>query len=274
MLYMEKSGSMDISMGPVSQTQEGETMRSDEKRHKDLSGTKKNGKSKPSNSAPKDLSTALNQRPVVVDEDATTGISFLIDYSLAAGKLKGKIARRVTHKHEKYSGEPDDFSGLGETTIIKFMKRHLSSLEKNAGKVPDEEAQQPGKVRITPSGAVRNPGLEVIPEGSAQPSDILPQGQTFQLRWTFEPLSPSGKTGEQLHYRIVVCGKNLERGERIKIGEGEEQIDFGSALTALIGSGPLPPGTYIVEADAEFSLKSVKSDWQSAHRKSRLIQVK
>jgi hypothetical protein len=268
-----KLGSMDISMDPVSQTQEGDTMRSDEKSHKNMSGTRKDGKSKTSNSAPKDLSTAVNQRPVEVDEDATTGISFLIDYSLVAGELRGKIARRLTHKHEKYPGKPEEFSGNGETTIIQFMKRYLSRLEKNAGKVPDEEAQQPGKVRITQPSEAHKPGLDVVPEGSAQPSDILKQGQTFLLRWTFEPYSPSGITGEQLHYRIAVCGKNLERGERIHIGEGEGKIDFSGALTALVGSRPLPQGTYIVEADAEFSLKSMKSDRQSLCRKSRLIQV-
>jgi len=264
---------MDISMDPVSQTQEGDTMRSDDKRQKNMSGARKDGKSKTSNSAPKDLSPASANSIVDVDEDATTGISFLIDYSLVAGKLKGKIARRVTHKHEKYSGEPEEFSGLDETTIIKFMKIHLSSLEKNAGKVPDEEAQQPGKVRITQPSEAHKPGLDVVPEGSAQPSDILKQGQTFLLRWTFEPPTSSGITGEQLHYRIVVCAKSMERAEHIKIGEGGGQIVFGSALTALIGSGPLPPGTYIVEADAEFSLKSMKSYRQSVCSARRLIKV-
>jgi hypothetical protein len=79
--------------------------------------------------------------------------------------------------------------------------------------------------------------------------------------------------GEQLHYRIVICGKNLERGERIEIGEVEGIIDFGGTQTALIPSEPLPPGTYIVEADAGFSLKSMESDRQSARRERRLIQV-
>jgi hypothetical protein len=249
-------------------------MRSDEKRQKNMSGARKDGKSKTSNSEPKDLSTAENQPPVEVDEDATTGISFLIDYSLVAGELQGKIARRLTHKHEKYFGKPDEFSGHGETTIIQFMKRHLSKVEKSVRKVQGEEPPQPGEVKITSPGEMRKPGLDLVPEGSAQPSDILKQGQTFQLRWTFEPPKPSGITGEQLHYRIVVYGRNLESGKRIKIGEGEEQIDFGSTLTAIIQSGPLPPGTYIVQADAGLRLKSMRSDRQSLRHKSRLIQVK
>jgi hypothetical protein len=257
---------MDVSMDPVSQMQEGDTMRSDEKRHKNMSGTRKNGKCKPSNSAPRNLSTAENHRSIDVDKDKTTGMSFLIDYKLVAGELKGTITHQQTNIKE-------EFSGHGEATIIQFMKRYLSKVEKNVRKVPVEEPPQLGEVRITSPGEMRIPSLEVIPAGSARPSDILQQGQTFHLRWTFEPPSPSGITGEQLHYRIAVCGKNLERGERIKIGEGGGEIDFSSALTALIASGPLPPGTYIVEADAGFSLKSMKSDRQSACRERRLIQV-
>jgi hypothetical protein len=261
-----KSGSMDISMGPVSQTQEGDTMRSDEKRHKNMSGTRKNGKSKPSNSAPRDLSTAETHRPADIDKDKTSGMSFLIEYKLVAGELKGIITHQQINIQE-------EFSGFDQATIIQFMKRYLSKVEKSVRKVPVEEPPQPGEVRITAPGEMRNLGLEVIPAGSALPSDILQQGQPYLLRWTFEPPSPSGITGEQLHYRIVVCGKNLERGERIKIGEDEGEINFSSALTALIASGPLPPGTYIVEADAGFSLKSFKSDRQSACRERRLIQV-
>ena len=263
---MVKSGSMDISMDPVSQTQEGDTMRTDEKRHKNMSGIRKNGKSKPSNSAPRDSSTAETHRPADVDKDKTSGMSFLIEYKLVAGELQGTI----THKQINIQ---EEFSGFDQATIIQFMKRYLSKVEKSVRKVPSEEPPQPGEVKITSPGEMQKPGLEVIPAGCAQPSDILQQGQTFQLRWTFEPSKLSGITGKQMHCRIVVCGKNLERGERIHIGEGEEKIDVSGALTALIASEPLPPGTYIVEADAGFDLKSMKSDRQSACRARRLIKV-
>ena len=44
-------------------------------------------------------------------------------------------------------------------------------------------------------------------------------------------------------------------------------------MTACIHSEPLPPGTYRIEADAEFSMKSKKAAWRQTCHNSSLIQV-
>lgn len=265
MCRIAKSGSMDISMGPASQAQEDDTMRTDQKGYKNVSGTRKDRTSKMFNGPPKDCSSAENNRTVESDEDKAT-LSFLIDYSLVAGGLRGKVTHRLTDIQE-------EFSGRGEEKIMSFMARYLSKLEKSIEKQAVEKEQQRGEVRITQPSEPHKPTLEVVPEGSAHPSDTLQQGKSFQIRWTFKPPSPSGITGERLHYKIVVCGKNLERGEHIQIAEGGGEIDFTRALTALTSSEPLPSGTYFIEADAEFSLKSVKSHRQSACSARRFIKV-
>jgi hypothetical protein len=131
-------------------------MKSREKLDKEVSITrdKKDPKSKTSNNAPKDSTIAEHHHSVEVVEDTTTRISFLIDYSLVARELRGKITHKLTDKQE-------EFSGRGETNIIQFLNRYLSKLEKSVEKVPVSE------VRITPPGVMRNLGLDVIPVGSA-----------------------------------------------------------------------------------------------------------
>ena len=205
----------------------------------------------------------------------TEGISFLIDFSLTEGQIEGTITHCRTDKQM-------EFAGLDQTAISQFMKRYLSRLEKSVAKMPIEEAAQQihevadvqkEEARTDPHGEMRTRSFGVIPAGAGQPSEILQQGQPFQLQWSFEPPAMSDMEGEQLHYRIVICGKNLEGGERLKVGEIKGQIDFGSPLTAHIPSEPLPPGAYRLEADSMFSLKSKIAEWHSACRERRLIQV-
>lgn len=249
-------------------------MKNHEKRHKEIPGTKdkKINKSKASSSDREDILCVECIHSLAADG----GIPFLVNFSLKEGQIKGKITHCLTNK-------PLEFSGLDQNEIIKFMKGYLFRLEKSAEKMTFEEQPQPihapadvqltEEARITPSGEMRTRSFGVIPAGSAQSMEILRQGQPFQLQWTFESPSMSGMEGDQLHYRIVISGKNLEGGERLKIGDTTGQIGFGSPLTAHIPSEPLPPGAYWLEADSDFSLKSNVAEWRSACRERRLIQV-
>jgi hypothetical protein len=135
------------------------------------------------------------------------------------------------------------------------------------------EVQRKEEARKTPPGEMQTRSFGLIPAGSIQPTELLRQEQPFQLQWSFEPPSISDMEGEQLYYRIVISGKNLEGGERLKIGDIKGQIGFGSALTARIPSEPLPPGAYWLEADSDFSMKSKVAEWRSACHERRLIQV-
>jgi len=265
-------------MDPADLRKEGGTMRNHEKRHKDLSikRDKKDLKDKTSDIEPKKLSAVESHHALEPDKETTARISFLIDYTLVEGDLRGKITHRLTDKHE-------EFSGLDQTTITQFMKRYLSRLEKSVEKMTVEvppqkirefaKAQLKEEVKKSPRGEMRTLGLEVIPADASQPTKSLRQGQPFQLQWSFESPSITDMKGEQLEYRVVINGKNLRGGKHLKIGDFQGKTEFGKALTALIPSEPLPPGVYLLEADADFSLKSIKSDWHSECRERSLIQV-
>jgi hypothetical protein len=248
-------------------------MKNHGKYHKEMSGMKekRDSKSKTSNGESKQLSGGESHHRLAADEDLDKGISFLIVFSLKDGQIKGNITHRLTNKQM-------EFDGLDQTAITQFMKKYLSRLEKSIEEMPIEEqpvaaVQWREQTRITPTVEMRTRSFGVLPEGSAQHAELLLQGQPFQLQWSFESPSMSGMEGEQLHYRIVVCGKNLERGDRLKIVDTTGQIGFGSPLTASIPSAPLPPGPYRLEADSNFSLKSKFAEWHSACHERRLIQV-
>jgi hypothetical protein len=248
-------------------------MKNHEKSRKEIPGTKdkKNSKSKASTGDPEDILNIDSLRSFAADE----GIPFLVNFSLKEGEIEGTITHCRTNTQMK-------FVGLDQAAIGQFMKRYLSRLEKSIEKMPAEEPTpqffesvevQGDEAKKTAAGEMRTRSLDVVPSGAAQPTDILLKGQPFQLQWSFEPPSLSGMAGEKMHYRIVICGKNLKGGERIKVGEVSGKIDFGSALTAHIPSGPLPPGPYRLEADSDFSMKSKIAPWHSACRERRLIQV-
>jgi len=248
-------------------------MKNHEKSRKELPSTKdkKNGKGKTATGDPGDILSIESRRSLAADE----GIPFLVNFSLSEGEIEGTITHLRTNTKTK-------FVGFDQVAIGQFMKRYLSRLEKSVEKMPVEEpppqffdsaVAQRDEAKKTVSGEMRTRSLEVIPSGAAQPSNILLKEQPFQLQWSFEPPSLSGMAGEKLHYRIVICGKKLEGGERIKFGEVSGKIDFGSDLTARIPSGPLPPGAYRLDADSDFSMKSKIAEWHSACRERRLIQV-
>ena len=251
-------------------------MKNHERRHKEQSGTKekKDHKNKSSTGEMEDLPVE-SRHHLAADEDMTAGISFLINFSLTEGQIEGTITHCRTNKQM-------EFAGLDQASISQFMKRYLSRLEKSVAKMPIEEASQQihevaevqkEGARAVPHGEMRTRSFGVIPTGAGQPSEILQQGQPFQLQWSFEPPAMSEMEGEQLHYKLVICGKNLEGGDRLKVGEIKGKIDFGSPLTAHIPSEPLPPGAYRLEAESTFGLKTKKSEWHSFCRERRLIQV-
>jgi hypothetical protein len=76
-----------------------------------------------------------------------------------------------------------------------------------------------------------------------------------------------------MRYKISMCRKKLAGGHRESLGETEGEINFADPMTACIHSEPLPPGTYRIEGDAEFRLKSKKSSWSRTCHSSSLIQV-
>jgi hypothetical protein len=252
-------------------------MKNHEKSHKELSAIKdkRDPKSKITAGESNKLSNDESRHRHAADEDMTARISFLIDFSLAEGQIQGKITHRLTNKQM-------DFAGLDQTTITQFMKRYLSRLEKSVEKTPvDEPSQQTHasvevhkeEARETHAGKMQTRSFGVIPAGAAQPTAFLLQGQPFQLQWSFEPPPIPSTMGEQLSYRVIICRKNLEGGEHMKVGEVSGKIDIGSALTARIPSEPLPPGAYRLEADSDFSLQSKNVGWHSTCHERRLIQV-
>jgi hypothetical protein len=251
-------------------------MKNHGKYHKEISGMKekRDSKSKTSNGDTALASDESHLR-LAADEDLDKGISFLIAFSLKEGQIEGTITHRLTNKQTR-------FSGLDQTAMMQFMKRYLSRLEKSVANMPIEESSQQihevaeahkEEARTVPHCEMRTRSFGVLPEGFAQHAELLQQGQPFQLQWSFESPSMSDMEGEQLHYRIVISGKNLEGGERLKIADTTGQISFGSPLTASIPAAPLPPGAYRLEADSDFILKSKIAEWHSACRERRLIQV-
>ncbi len=250
-------------------------MKSHEKRHKETSGIEedRDRKREPGNGGFTDSFNSEDHHQLAADEDTTARISFLIDFSLAEGQIQGKITHRLTHKQT-------EFAGLDQTAITQFIKKYLSRLEKGVVKTSEREPLPSIVVQDLereekdfPSKDIRTRSFSVIPAGAARPTEILQQGQPFQLQWCFEPPTSFVARGEHLKYKVRICRKKLASGNREVLGEIEGDIDCTEVLTACIHSEPLPPGTYRLEADAKFSLKSKKADWSSACRNSSLIHV-
>jgi hypothetical protein len=237
---------------------------------------KRDRKSKLFNGEPKGISSAENHHHPDTQEDTTARISFLVDFSLAEGEVRGKIIHRLTDKQA-------EFVGLDQATITQFMKKYLSRLEKNVIKMPQEETSHQihelaeGKeeeVKEIPASEMRTRSFGIIPAGTGLPTGILQQGQPFRLEWVFEPPSILTTQGEKLDYKVVVCRKRLAGGGRELFGEIKGQIDFTQTLTARFPSEPLPTGTYRLEGEAAFwSSKSKTPGHRSTCSDSCLVQV-
>lgn len=252
-------------------------MKNHEKRQKEISAAKDNrdSRSKASSGKPADIPTAVGRHHLTTDEAFNKGMCFHIVFSLRAKQIEGTITHCQTNKHKP-------FSGLDQTAITQFMKGYLFRLEKSVEKMPVEE--QPQQIHefaevqkeeagIAPRGEMRTRSFGVIQRGTTQPTESLQEGLPFELQWSFDPPAMSDMDGEQMDYRVLIWGKNLDSGQRLRIGEKKGQSDFGSPLTAHMPSEALPPGMYRLEAKSNFDVKSAKSEWHSSCRESRLIHV-
>lgn len=250
-------------------------MKNHEKRHKEISGIegKRDRKKEPGNGGLKEDAERGSHHHFDADEDTTARISFLIDFSLTGGQIEGKIIHRLTNKQL-------EFIGLDQNTIIQFMKKYLSRLDKGVvntadiEKPPlryDQDEQKKGK--DFPQNEIRTKSFRVIPAGAREESSILQHGQPFQLQWSFDPPQSLAVEGWPINYKVSICRKQLSSGHRELLGEMEGNIDCSEDLTATIHSEPLPAGTYRLEADAKFKLNSKKTDWSSSCRNSCLIHV-
>ena len=248
-------------------------MKNHEKRHKEMSGMEEKRDRRKGNG---DSIHAASPHHSVAGEETMARISFLVDFSLEEGQIKGKITHRLTNKQE-------EFDGLDQTAITQFMKKYLSRLEKGVAETADRGPIEP--IRVEAAGKRKEGGKEispdeirtrsfsVIPAGATQPTDIVLQGQPLQLQWCFEPSPEFPFRGERMNYKVSICRKKLAGGHRELLGEIGGEINFAEPMTACIHSEPLPAGTYRIEADAEFSLKSKKPAWRHTCHNSSLIQV-
>jgi hypothetical protein len=248
-------------------------MKKPERHHKEtlVAKDQRDSKSKASSDKREDISAVESSHSLTADG----GIPFLVNFSLKGGQIKGTITHCLTKKQL-------EFSGLDQTAITQFMKGYLFRLEKSVEKMPDEEQPQQihefagvqkEETKAVPCGEMRTRSFGLIPSGATQPAEILEEGQPFQIQWSFDPPAMLGMEGEQLDYRVLIWGKNLDSGQRLTFGEKKGQTDFGSPLTAHMPSEPLPLGMYRLQAKSIFDVKSAKSDWHSSCRESRLIHV-
>jgi hypothetical protein len=250
-------------------------MKNHEKRHTGTteSASKRGSKFEPAADAAGEDSLPNRPNPTDPVDDSTARITFAIEFSLSEGKIEGKITHRLT-------GKSMEFAGLDQTTITQFMKKYLSGLDRGPARAMDsahlaspcERQSRTEKPGSTPDRS-RTRSFHVIPAGAARPTDILQQGQPFQLQWSIEPPDGLVDRGQPLSYAVRVCRKKLAGGRRELLGEIKGEIVCCEALTANIHSEPLPSGTYRLEADARFSLKNQKTGWVSAARDSCLIHV-
>ena len=248
-------------------------MKNHEKRQKEVSGMEERRDRRRGNG---DNIHAASPHHSVADEDTMARISFLVDFSLENGQIKGKITHRLTNKQM-------EFDGLDQAAITQFMKKYLSRLERAPAETADREHIEPIRVETSGMGKeresaaspeeIRTRSFSVIPAGSTQPMEIIQQGLPLQLQWCFEPAPAFPYRGERMHYKVSICRKKLAGGHRELLGEIGGEISFAEPVTACIHSEPLPPGTYRIEADAEFSLKSKKAAWRQTCHNSSLIHV-
>jgi hypothetical protein len=253
-------------------------MKNHEKRRKEISGMegKKDLKGKAANCDPPEVHDAESRHHPIVGEETTARISFLIDFSLAEGQIQGKITHRLTNKQM-------EFVGLDQATIAQFMKKYLSRLEKVVPKTEEESPLQPVHAQAIEkqkeeesriqSNEIRTLSYRVIPVGYAKPTNIIPQGHPFQLQWCLEPPPDFSHRGERMNYKVSISRKQLAGGHPQLLGEKEGEIDFSEPMTAFIHSEPLSPGTYRLESDARFILKSKKTGWSGSCHDSRVIHV-
>jgi hypothetical protein len=252
-------------------------MRTHERHEKEIASVKakKNQRSKAFNGEPKEPINVESHQRREAGNNATARISFLIDFSLTEGEIRGKITHRLTDKQE-------EFMGLDQTVITQFMKKYLSRLEKSIVRAPVEEPypqihelveEQGEKVTRTSPGEMHTRSFGIIPAGATHSTGLLQRGQPFRIQWSFEPPSISDMEGSQLNYKVIVFRKKLAGGVRELVGEIDGQIVFGENLIATIPSEALPSGAYRLEANSNFSLKSKKPEWRSACQESCLIQV-
>jgi hypothetical protein len=265
---------MENIHGPrQSRKREGDAMKNHDKRHKEMSGMEEKRDRRKGNG---DNIHAASPHHSVAGEETMARISFLVDFSLEEGQIKGKITHRLTNKQV-------DFDGLDQAAITQFMKKYLSRLEKGAAETADRGPIEPIHVELAgkrkegekeiSSDEIRTRSFSVIPAGSSQPTEMILQGQPLQLQWCFEPSADFAFRGERMNYKVSICRKKLAGGHRELLGEIGGEINFTDPVTACIHSEPLPPGTYRIEADAEFSLKSKKAAWRRTCHNSSLIQV-
>ena len=272
----DAAGLTGASMSPANRGRKREdTMKNHEKRQTGTteSASKRGVKNEPTADASSETSLPNRPNPIDSAEDSTARITFVTEFSLSEGRIEGRITHRLT-------GKSMEFAGLDQTTITQFMKKYLSGLDRGPGRVADSErlasprerqsgTEKPGST----ADRLRTRSFQVIPTGAARPTDILQQGQPFQLQWSFEPPDGLVDRGQQLSYAVSICRKKLAGGRRELLGEIKGEIVCCEALTANIHSEPLPSGTYRLEADARFSLKNKKTGWVNAARDSCLIHV-
>ena len=248
-------------------------MKNQEKRQKEMSGMEEKRDRRKGNG---DNIHAASPHHSVTGEDTMARISFLVDFSLEEGQIKGTVTHRLTNQQV-------DFDGLDQAAITQFMKKYLSRLEKGAAETADRGPIEPSHVdtagkrkeggKETLSDEIRTRSFSVIPAGSTQHTEMILQGQPLQLQWCFEPSEDFAFRGERMNYKVSICRKKLAGGHRELLGEIGGEINFAEPMTACIHSEPLPPGTYRIEADAEFSLKSKKAAWRKTCHNSSLILV-
>ena len=250
-------------------------MKNQEKRHKEMSGMEEK-RDRKKDSGNGDNIHAESPHQSVAGEDTMARISFLVDFSLEEGQIKGKITHRLTNKQV-------DFDGLNQDAITQFMKKYLSRLEKGVAETASRGPIEPIRVDTARmrkeeekkifQDEIRTRSFLVIPAGSTQPTDMILQGQPLQLQWCFESSPDFAFRGERMNYKVSIIRKKLAGGHRELLGEIGGEINFAEPMTACIHSEPLPPGTYRIEADAEFSLKSKKAAWRKTCHNTSLIQV-
>jgi hypothetical protein len=252
-------------------------MKTHEKRPKEAPGPiDKRDSLRKGDGEPKSPAAAEDHHSPAVSEDATARISFSVDFYLVEGQMEGEIVHRLT-------GKPMKFIGLDQAAIIQFMHKYLSRLEKGIIRPPQEELPQafpleaeqaPEEITAAPLPLeMRTRSFDVFPAGATYPTEIVRQGQPFQINWCFDPPPNLAEQGEILKYRVSICRKQFGTNGREMIGEAKGETECDKVLTACIRSEPLPSGTYRLEANASFSLKSERPEWHSTCQNTYLLQV-
>jgi hypothetical protein len=201
--------------------------------------------------------------------EGTTGhIQFLVDFRLAEMDWRGIITHRKTQTKE-------EFLGVDQMKITQFMKKYLSRVDTGSKEPPGEPLQpnshlaeqQKKEAKEAPPYEMRTRSFSVIPAGTTYATGVMTQDQPLQLKWSFESGSISDiEENEQIHYKVIISRMKLPDGPLEMFSETtlNEKMPFRKTFDIIIPSEPLPPGTYRLEAQANFwSLKSKKPEWHS-----------